>query len=75
MCEIAKFCCEECRDIGSICDFCKHYQDEYRDIKKLKYPEGHFKFAGEGICDIDNHETDACAGYECDNFECFNVKD
>ena len=26
---MAKFCSEECEEAGSICDFCKHYKDEY----------------------------------------------
>jgi hypothetical protein len=72
---MARFCSDECREMGSICDFCKHYKDEYRDIKKLKHSDGRFKFAGEGICDIDNHGTDADAGYNCNNFVCFLLQD
>jgi len=62
---MAKFCSQECKDIGSICDFCLHYRDEYENI------EG--KFAGEGLCDIDNSEVDACDGMACNNFECFRI--
>jgi|GEM_PF-3538940 hypothetical protein len=67
---MAKFCSVECKETGSICDCCKHYQDEDRDIKKLKREDGTLAFAGGGICDIDGSETDACAGYNCDDFEC-----
>ena len=58
---VAKFCSEDCH---IICDFCKHYIDEYHDREN--------EFAGEGICDIDNHATDASGG--CDNFECFRIE-
>lgn len=63
---MAKFCGDDCI---AICDFCKHYKDEYRDINGLD------QFVGEGICGIDNHETDACGGYKCDGFECFRIKE
>lgn len=72
---MAKFCSDDCKETGSICDFCKHYKDDYRDIKKLKNKDGSLRFAGDGICDVDNHETDACDGYNCGNFECFRIKD
>lgn len=67
---MAKFCSDECE---SLCDFCQHYKDEYRDIKKITRADGSLSFAGEGICDVDNHETDALDGYNCDNFECFRL--
>lgn len=63
-----KFCSKECEDMGSICDFCKNYKDEFRDIKKLD------EFAGNGICLVDDSEVDALGGYNCDNFQCFKVK-
>jgi hypothetical protein len=72
---MAKFCSDECKETGSICDFCNHYKDEYRDIKKIIDIEGNLRFAGVGICDIDNSETDAISGYNCDNFECFMIKE
>lgn len=64
---MAKFCGKDCEEVGSICDFCIHYQDEYRDI------QNNGLFAGEGICDIDGSETDAASGYNCENYECFRV--
>ena len=72
---MAKFCDDECKYQGAICDFCKKYQDEYRDIKKLKDDKGKLKFAGDGICSIDRHEVSATDGYNCDWFECFLIKD
>lgn len=71
---MAKFCSKRCKDIGSICDCCKHYKDEYRDIKRLRREDGTLRFAEVGICDIDNSETLAEGGYKCDNYECRNVK-
>lgn len=67
---MAKFCSDECEEMGSICDWCIHYKDEYRDIKEIRREDGSLEFAGEGICAVDSHETDACDGYNCDNFEC-----
>lgn len=65
---MAVFCSDDCKDMGSICDFCKHYRDEYRDILKLN------EFAGNGVCAFDNSEVDACDGYNCDNFMCFRIE-
>lgn len=62
---MAKFCSEECERDGSICDFCIHYQDEYRDILQND------SFAGEGICSVTKEEVSACDGFNCDDFECF----
>jgi hypothetical protein len=67
---MAKFCSDECT---SICDFCIHYQDEYRDIKQLKREDGSSRFAGEGKCGIDNSDVDTSDGMNCDNFECFKI--
>jgi hypothetical protein len=57
---MAKFCSKDCK---AICDFCIHYRDKYEEIDIL--------FSGNGICDIDNTETYADSGLNCDNFECF----
>ena len=65
---MSKFCSKECKDIGSICDFCTNYRDEYRDIRKMKD-----KFAGDGICSIDKSKVFASDGYGCDNFVCFKI--
>jgi hypothetical protein len=70
---MAKFCNDECKNIGSICDFCIHYKDKYRDILKLQRGDGSYEFAGEGICGISNSPTDALDGCGCDNFECFLI--
>lgn len=43
---MAKFCSEGCFDI---CDFCKHYVDDYKDIVG--------RFAGSGVCNINNSQT------------------
>lgn len=64
---MAKFCSEQCKQTGSICDFCKHYRDDYEGLDT--------GFAGSGKCDIDNSETNASDGYNCDNFECFNLQE
>jgi hypothetical protein len=65
---MAKFCEDDC---SAICDFCKNYQDEYRDINKTIREDGELEFAGNGICSVDNAEVDACDGDNCDNFICF----
>ncbi len=62
---MAKFCSEEC---DAICDFCKFYKDDDRDIKK------NGEFAGEGICEIHDIRVFCHEGYNCDDFECKNVK-
>lgn len=72
---MAKFCSKECEETEAICDHCRHYKDEYKDIKKLRRENGTLKFAGVGICDIDALETHAEEGYKCNNFECRNIKD
>lgn len=70
---MARFCSKECEQEGGLCDFCTHYKDEYRDIKKLKDKNGNLKFAGEGICDITKENVMADDGYKCNNFECFMI--
>ena len=47
-----------------VCDFCKHYLDDYWDI------EG--SFAGDGRCLKKNTDTSA-SSYCNDDFECFRV--
>ena len=66
---MAKYCSEGCIEV---CDFCKHYKDEYRDIQKLKKEDGTLMFAGEGICKVTGKEIDA--SYFCDDFECFRLE-
>lgn len=66
---MAKFCSVECERDGSICDFCNHYQDEYRDILK------NGSFAGVGICAVTKEEVFPYDGDNCDNFECFQLKE
>ena len=63
---MSKYCSKECNfcTVSSVCDFCSHYIDKYANI------DG--KFAGEGICDIDNSEVLACD--VCGNFECYGIK-
>lgn len=63
---MAKFCNDSCH---AICDFCKYYRDEIRDIQGIKD-----EFAGEGICSIDGKLVDASDGYKCGNFECFRLE-
>lgn len=65
---MAKFCDKQCEEQGAICDFCKNYLDEDRDINKLN------TFVGVGICNITKEEVDACDGFGCEHFECFRVK-
>jgi hypothetical protein len=57
---MAKFCSETCH---AICDFCIHYRDSGKEKGE--------KSSGEGRCDIDNSDTYAECGENCDNFECF----
>lgn len=64
---MAKFCSAECEGDGSICDFCSHYQDEYRDILQ------NGSFVGEGMCAITKEEVLASDGFNCDDFECFRI--
>lgn len=60
---MAKFCDDDCE---AICDFCKHYDDEFRYING--------QFAGDGTCNVDGKLVDACDGYKCDNFKCFRLE-
>ena len=69
---MAKFCEDDC---SSICDFCKNYMDEYRDIDKSIDDNGKQRFAGNGICNVDKHEVDCTDGENCDDFICFMSKD
>ena len=66
---MAKFCSDECKQQGSICDFCIHYADQYRDIEGKEC-----EFAGYGICKISNEEVEANEGYHCNDFECCEIK-
>jgi len=68
---MAKFCEDNC---SSICDFCRNYQDEYRDINKSIGKDGKLEFAGNGICSVDNAEVDCTDGENCDDFECTRSK-
>lgn len=61
---IAIYCNNECREVGSICDFCKYYKDEYEGTDK--------GFAGEGICKVKNIEVLAHDGCD-DDFHCFKA--
>lgn len=68
---MAKFCSDEC---DAMCDFCKNYQDEYRDIDKSLGENGQLRFAGNGICSVDKHEVDCTDGENCDDFICKQCK-
>jgi hypothetical protein len=57
---MAKFCSDDCT---SVCDFCKYYIDNGTENE----------FEGEGKCNIDNSEVEACDGMNCNNFECFRI--
>lgn len=62
---MAKFCDEECKDTGGICDFCENYVDKYVIM-------GNGKFAGEGFCKAKNEEVFAHDGCN-DDFHCVLV--
>ena len=62
---MAEFCSSSC---VAICDFCKNYKDEDRDIKKIAGG-----FAGEGVCDITKQKVEASDGASCNDFKCFQA--
>lgn len=62
---MAKFCSEECKKEGSICDFCKHFKDNSLNTADPKDDKG--------LCLITNKEVSSKGGANCDNFECFNI--
>lgn len=62
---MAKYCNAECEEVGSICDFCKHYLDDNENTEK--------SFAGEGLCLAKNIRVDALDSCD-DDFYCFRIE-
>ncbi|MEK4122021.1 hypothetical protein [Lysinibacillus sp. FSL K6-0102] len=62
---MAKYCDKECEELGGICDFCIHYQDENEGTDK--------GFAGEGKCLMKNEVVVAHDGCD-DDFYCFRLE-
>lgn len=59
---MAKFCENNCK---ARCEFCTYYKDDGEEIHE---------FAEEGICKILNIRVFCHEGYNCDDFECINLK-
>lgn len=64
---MGKYCNDECKKTGGVCDFCKNYIDKQM-LFNLE------TFQGEGICKVKNIYVMAYDGCD-DNFICFNIKD
>lgn len=61
---MGRFCSEECREVGSVCDFCKNYKDNGVGV-----------FSGSGICSVDNTDVFAMDGYSCKDYVCSEIKE
>ena len=64
---MAKFCNNECKKMGPICDFCEHY--DFNGIGK-----NNACYNDNGMCRELKIRKDPEDGRGCQLFECFNCK-
>lgn len=62
---MAKFCCDDCREAGSICDFCINLVESEEALKE----------GWDGICRIDGKFILRCDGDNCKDFHCFRAEE
>ena len=65
---MAKYCNDECKLVGGVCDFCIYYEDD-----EVIYGLDSF-FQGYGKCKIKNISVQASDGCD-DDFYCMNCND
>jgi hypothetical protein len=62
---MAEYCSEECRKVGSVCDFCKFYNfnGDERGV-----------YTGDGKCEHTEHPRHEEPDSGCDDFVCRGLK-
>ena len=59
---MAQYCSDECKDIGPVCDFCRHYDFN---------GDGNGAYTGDGRCNLHGEYHDPWFG--CEDFICFRI--
>ena len=72
--KMPKFCSKECEEIGAVCDFCKYYDYNGKDLvgedgKIYKQAI----YVGKGYCRLHKEHRDPYEG--CNDFVCFKIKE